>query len=86
MASEDSTKGVSSNGWLTEYYELPENAKELQDLIEFKNMNFAIGNIFKAAYRLGDKKGTSKEYDLNKIIFFAERELYRLKVSGETND
>lgn len=79
MASEDSTKGVKSDGWSTSYYELPEGAKELQDLIEHKNMNFAVANIFKAAYRLGDKEGTSPEYDLNKIIFFAERELIRRK-------
>lgn len=36
-------------------------------------MDFAIGNIFKACYRLGEKEGTDLLYDLNKIIFFAER-------------
>ncbi len=75
-------KTVKSDGWSTSYYELPEGAKELQDLIEYKNMNFAVANIFKAAYRLGDKQGTSPEYDLNKIIFVAQRELNRLKKSG----
>jgi hypothetical protein len=79
MASEDSTKGIVSDGWSTDYYTLPVGASELQDLIEYKNMNFAVANIFKAAYRLGDKAGTSKEYDLNKIIFFAQRELFRMK-------
>ena len=68
-----------STGWSSEYYELPEGATELQDLIEHREMNFAIGNIFKAAYRLGNKNGSSKEYDLNKIIWFAQRELNRLK-------
>ena len=56
---------------------LPEGARELGDLIEHKNMNFNVGNIFKAAYRLGDKKGTTRIYDLEKIIWFAERELIR---------
>ncbi len=79
MTSEDSTKGIKSDGWSTRYYELPEGSKELQDLIEYKNMNFAVANIFKAAYRLGGKEGTSPEYDLNKIVFFAERELIRRK-------
>jgi hypothetical protein len=83
MDSEDSTKGVKSDGWSTSYYEIPEGTKELQDLIEHKNMNFAVGNIFKAAYRLGDKEGTTREYDLNKIIFFAERELVRLQKDRE---
>ena len=36
-------------------------------------MNFALGNIFKACYRFGEKDGAEKIYDLNKIIYFAER-------------
>ena len=67
------------NGWSSDYYKLPEGAKELQDLIEHKNMNFAVANIFKAAYRLGDKDGTTEEYDLNKVIWFAQRELNRIR-------
>ena len=60
-------------------YALPAGAKELQDLIEHRGMNFAVGNIFKACYRLGTKDGVSAEYDLNKIIFFAKRELARIQ-------
>lgn len=56
-------------------YALPEGCSELQDLVEFKGMNFAIGNIFKAAYRMGSCNHADKEYDLKKIIWFAEREL-----------
>lgn len=66
-----------STGWSTSYYELPEDARELQDLIEHKGMNFAVGNMFKACYRLGDKEGTDANYDLNKIIWFATREKER---------
>jgi hypothetical protein len=65
-------------GGSSSYYELPEDAKELQDLIEFKNMNFAIANIFKAAYRLGEKPGTDRLYDLDKMIWFATREKARI--------
>ena len=68
-----------SDGGSTSYYDLPEWAKDLGDLVEYKGMNFNNGNIFKAAYRLGEKDGTSLEYDLNKIIYFAKRELRRLK-------
>ena len=60
------------------YYKLPEGAKELQDLIEYKDMNYSIGNIFKACYRLGEKHHSSKKRDLEKIIFFANRELKRI--------
>ena len=68
-------------GWSTDYYKLPEGAEELQDLIEYKNMNFAVANIFKAAYRLGNKDGVDEEYDLNKILWFAHRELARIRKS-----
>ena len=70
-----------SNGWTTGYYELPDDATEMQDLIEHREMNFAMGNIFKACYRYGHKKNTSQEYDLNKIIWYAERELKRVRAS-----
>ena len=60
-------------------YSIPSDAKELQDLIEYRNMNFAIGNIFKACYRMGRKEGADELYDLNKIIFFAKREKKRIK-------
>lgn len=63
----------TSDGGSTSYYKLPANATELNDLIEHKNMSFALGNIFKACYRFGEKDAASRLYDLNKIIYFAER-------------
>lgn len=76
---------VKSDGGSTSYYAIPDYAQDLQDLIEFKRMEFGLGNIFKACYRFGDKDGTSKRYDLNKIIFFARRELARLdREKGQT--
>jgi hypothetical protein len=70
--------GMSLTGWSSDYYVLPEDAEQLQDLVEHRNMNFAVGNIFKAAYRLGGKFGTTEVYDLDKIIWFATRERARL--------
>jgi hypothetical protein len=64
---------VKSDGSSTDYYRIPDGATDLIDLIEHKNMGFSVGNIFKACYRLGEKHGTDAMYDLNKIIFFAER-------------
>ena len=72
--SEEDLTGGSSN-----YYQLPKDAKEIADLIEHKDMSFNVGNIFKAAYRLGDKKGTTALYDIEKILWFAQRELDRVK-------
>ena len=74
-----SEKGLTvSDGGSTSYYALPDGATDLQDLIEYKSMNFSIGNMFKAIYRLGEKSGNSLAYDLNKIIWYANRELQRL--------
>jgi hypothetical protein len=64
---------MKSDGKASAYYDFPEGCSTLNDLIEYKNMSFAQGNIFKAAYRLGNKEGISLEYDLNKIIYYAER-------------
>lgn len=72
-------KQSKSDGSSTDYYKIPEGATDLIDLIEFKNMNFAIGNIFKACYRLGQKEGNDDLYDLRKILFFVQREINRLE-------
>lgn len=72
---DESGSAIRSDGGATDYYRLPNDAEQLQDLIEHKDMSFSTANIFKACYRLGQKYGTSKRTDLNKIIWFANREL-----------
>lgn len=64
---------MTSEGGSTDYYRLPDGATELMDLIEHRRMSFALGNIFKACYRFGEKDTASRLYDINKIIYFAER-------------
>ena len=78
MSKEVDTK-ITSDGKATAYYDFPIGASTLNDIIEFKDMNFARGNIFKATYRLGEKNGIDDEYDLNKIIYYAERMLNVIK-------
>jgi len=70
---------TKNSGGSTDYYKLPPGAKDLQDLIEFKNMNFAQGNLMKSVYRLGDCPHSSAIRDLNKILWFTNRELKRLE-------
>ena len=70
---------ITSDGKSTEYYDFPTGSVTLNDLIEHKNMSFAQGNIFKAAYRLGQKNGIDELYDLNKIIYYAERMINEIK-------
>lgn len=67
------SKRIRSDGGSTDYYDLPEGVKDIGDLIEYKDMSFNLGNIFKACYRLGSKEGTEVLYDINKIIYFANR-------------
>lgn len=69
-----------NNGGSTDYYKL-QGMLDLQDIIEARNMNFAQGNILKAAFcfNVGRHEGTSYERELNKIIYFAKRELERIK-------
>jgi len=69
---------IASDGGPSEYYDFPEGCSTLNDLIEYKDMSFAQGNIFKAAYRLGNKEGISLEYDLKKIKYYADRMLAQI--------
>lgn len=77
--AETSSNKITSDGKATAYYDFPVGATTLNDLIEYKNMSFARGNIFKAAYRIGDKEGIDDLYDLNKIIYYAERMIAQIK-------
>lgn len=66
-----------SGGGGKNYYDLPPKSEQLLDLIEYVNMNGNIKDIFKACYRLGRKKGISREYDLRKMALYSLRELGR---------
>ncbi len=79
LYTSNTTAKQVSDGSSTSYYKIPEGCTDLIDLIELKNMNFAIGNIFKACFRLGEKAGNDNMYDLNKIRFFVDREIERVK-------
>lgn len=67
---------IADGGSTPSQYALPVTAEELQDLIEYREMNFAMGNIFKACYR--DKVQEEELYDINKILWFALREKKRI--------
>ena len=66
-----------NNGGSTDYYKLNPAWKECGDIIEARTMNYSQGNIFKAAFcfNLGRHEATTYERELNKIIYFAKREL-----------
>ena len=75
-AEEDEMKSptrIVSDGGSSNYYKLPDDAADLQDLIEDKEMSFARGNLFKALYRMGEKDGIDVGYDLRKMQWFLDR-------------
>ena len=67
------------NGGDASYYVLPNNCKQLQDIIYYKRMDFERGNIFKAAYRWEVKPNL--KYNLEKILWFASYVL--TKIGGD---
>ena len=68
----------TSDGSTASYYELPDGAAELQDLISHKNMNSQIGEIFRAAYRYGESSHSNELRDAKKIKFYVDAEIKRL--------
>ena len=71
-----------SDGSTASYYELPEGATELQDLISFKDMNAQVGEAFRSLYRYGQSAHSDKMRDCKKVIYYMKAELERLKRYG----
>ena len=68
-----------SDGSTAAYYELPEGANELQDLISHRDMNAQIGEIFRSCYRYGIASHSDKLRDAKKIKFYIDAEIKRLE-------
>jgi len=68
---------ADNNGGSTDYYKFDPSWIECADVIEARGMNYNLGNIFKSAFcfNTGRHSGTDPVRELNKIIYFAKREL-----------
>ena len=64
-----------SDGSTAAYYELPEGANELQDLISHRDMNAQIGEVFRSCYRYGMASHSDKLRDAKKIKFYIDAEI-----------
>ena len=75
------TDDTTNNGGPTHYYDLEPSWTGAGDIIEGRKMNFNQGTIFKAAFclNIGRHDATDEVRELNKIIYFAKRELQRIK-------
>ena len=66
---------IKSDGGPTKYFDFQSDWVTLNDLNDYKAqyqwgpLSFHMGNVSKAIYRFGGKSGTSKVYDINKIIY-----------------
>ena len=67
---QDKKEQITSDGKTADYYELPPDAKQIQDLISFKNLNGQMAEIFRAVYRYGQCSHSPKLRDANKILFY----------------
>jgi len=72
----------TSDGSTASYYELPEGATELQDLISYLDLNAQLGEIFRACYRYGRASHSDKLRDAKKIRFYINAEIERLEKYG----
>jgi len=78
MSKKEKSDGSSAN-----YYLLPDEANQLQDLISYKNMNGQMAEIFRAVYRYGQVEHSEMIRDAKKIKFYIEAEIKRLENYGE---
>ena len=74
---------AKSDGSTASYYELPKGARELQDLISYRNMNAQDGEMFRALYRKGRASHSDALRDAKKVLFYAEAEVERLERYGD---
>ena len=68
-----------SDGSTAGYYQLPEGARELQDLISHKNMNAQVGEVFRTSYRYGGAAHSDMLRDARKMKFYIDAEIKRLE-------
>jgi len=73
MEKVEESKSTRGNGGMVDYYKIPEEAKQLSDLIYHKNMNHSVGEAFCALYRLNDNG--EKKRNIRKVIRYMELEL-----------
>lgn len=75
----DSSEPEVSDGSTAAYYELPEGAKELQDIISANDMNAQIGEIFRKCKRYGKVSHSEKLRDAKGMRFYIDAEIQRLE-------
>ena len=76
---------AQNNGGKSSWYDVPDNAKTLMDLIEYKAMAYWRGEAFAVLYAIDERAdratdGSSSEVrELNKIKYFVDRRLAQIQ-------
>lgn len=80
LVDDEPDTSSDNNGGATDYYRIDPSWVMAQDIIEVRDMNYSQGNIFKVAFtfNIGRHDASNYERELNKIIYFAQRELDQL--------
>lgn len=76
----------TSKGLSADYYELPPNTTELEELILHRNMNHQIGTIFASCYRYGRVPHSAELREAKKILFYSLAEACRVLNEGRDMD
>jgi len=72
-------KSTTSDGGSSTYYDFPVGSVTLNDVMEWLAQtrwggdSLHLKDIFKAAWRWGEKAGTTKAYDARKIMYYGAR-------------
>ncbi len=80
----DNGERSESLGTHNGYYDIPNGATDMVDLMYYKGMNHSIGEAFCALYRLHDKD--TEKRNLEKAKYYIDRELEILSDKEEAND
>ena len=70
---------ITSDGSTAKYYELPEDATQLQHLISHKDMNGQMAEMFRTIYRYGEASHSDKLREAKKLKYYATAEIERLE-------
>jgi hypothetical protein len=78
-ARSEAKPGQVSDGSSADYYKLPPESTQLQDLISARDMNGQMAEIFRAVYRYGQVAHSPKLRDAKKILYYIQAEIARLE-------
>jgi len=75
---------TTSDGSTASYYELPDGARELQDLIRYKRMTGAQAEMFRALYRGEEASHSDAQRQAKKVLSYAVEEVMRTHSPDES--